>query len=576
MAITFENENDVAEVAVPETDNNCESEDERFTEGNREAGYVIEFERDGVFLTVFPTEDGGVFFEMDNMQRILDKYRTVKYDIVTLSKTIRQASGQRTRLSEYFDGDPDSKAEGMRRYGNGTVDDGRPMAEYHFEISKDRMSASLKWDVVQDRQIPPVREVIEAMHRVGIKYGIDEDHIRQVLPKRMDFIAAKGTNAVNGQNARIERYFDLSQKGKAVSDDNGRVDFKNLQLFVLVKKGDILARRIPHTAGTSGTNVLGDEIKPKPGKPRPVPSGKNTAIQNENDVVAEIDGQVVDSGNAISVDPRFEVSGNVDVSTGNIEFNGSVHVSGDVEWGFAVKATGDVEIGGAVAGGSVEGNNIAINGGVQGMSGGKIIARRNISASFAENAELEAGGDINILDVALHSTLIAGGSIVVEGKKGAITGGVISAGEEIRAQVIGNAANVITRISVGQNPMLQREYKEITKELVEDRKRLDAIKKNLKVLEKIDVMKLPKQRIDQINKLTRSQFPLAGEIKRKMKRLEELDQEIVRMNNSKVRVRDTIYAGVRMSINSVLKNLQTSQSCCCFYTEGDDIKTGPY
>lgn len=210
------------------------------------------------------------------------------------------------------------------------------------------------------------------------------------------------------------------------------------------------------------------------------------------------------------------------------------------------------------------------------MSGGKIIAKGSISASFAENAELEAGKDIHILDVALHSTLIAGGSIVLEGKRGIITGGVISAGEEIRAQVIGNAANVITRISVGQNPMLQREYKELAAELAEDRKRLDAIKKNLKVLEKIDIMKLPKQRVDQINKLTRSQFPLAGEIKRKTKRLQELDEELVKMSNCRVRVRDTIHAGVRMSINSVLKNLQTSQSCCCFYTEGDDIKTGPY
>lgn len=576
MAITVENKNDVANVVVSATGNHYDGKDEGFTEGDREAGYIIEFDRDGVFLTVYPTEDGGIFFEMDDMQKILDKYRTVKYDIVALAKIIRKASGQRTRLSEYFDGDPDSKLEGMRRYGNGTVDDGRPLAEYHFEISKDKMSAALKWDVIQDRQIPPVREVIESMQRAGIVYGIDEDHLRQLLPKGTDFIAARGTAAVKGEDAHIERYFDLSQKGKAVSDNNGRVDFKNLQLFVLVKKGDILARRIPHTAGITGKNVLGEEIHPKPGKPRPVPSGKNTRIQNENDIVAEIDGQVVDSGNMISVDSRFEVSGNVDVSTGNIEFDGSVHISGDVEQGFTVKATGDVEIGGAVAGGSVEGNNIYINGGVQGMNGGKVIARGNISASFAENAELEAGRDIHILDVALHSTLIAGGRIVLEGKRGVITGGAISAGEEIRAQIIGNAANVITKISVGQNPMLQREYKMIAAELVEDRKRLDAIKKNLGVLEKIDIMKLPKERIDQINKLTRAQFPLAKEIKRKTKRLEELDEEIVRMGNCKVRVRDTIHAGVRMSINSVLKYFQTSHSCCSFYADEDVIKTGPY
>lgn len=61
-----------------------------------------------------------------------------------------------------------------------------------------------------------------------------------------------------------------------------------------------------------------------------------------------------------------------------------------------------------------------------------------------------------------------------------------------------------------------------------------------------------------------------------MKRLEELDEELVKMTKCRIRVRDTIHAGVRMSINSVLKNLQTSQSCCCFYAEEDDIKTDPY
>ena len=105
---------------------------------------------------------------------------------------------------------------------------------------------------------------------------------------------------------------------------------------------------------------------------------------------------------------------------------------------------------------------------------------------------------------------------------------------------------------------------------------MDSLKKTLKALEKIDIMSLPEQRIEQINKLTRSQFPLAGEIERKSKQLAEMDEEIVKMKHGKVRVRDTIYPGVRLSINSVLKNLQTAQSCCSLYVDGDDIKTGPY
>lgn len=547
-----------------------------FCEGGKEIGYLIEFEKAGVFVTVYPMEDDHVLFEMDEMQKILDRYRTIDYDIVALTRAIRKAEGEKTQLAELFEGDPDYSEGGMRRYGNAAFDDGLPLAEYHFDISKDRMTATLKWDEVQGRQIPQVPVVVESMRRAGIVYGFDEAYMKKILLKGIDFIIAKGTEPVKGEDARIEKYFDLSQKGKAASDNHDRVDFKNLQLFVLAKAGDVIAKRIPHTLGTPGRNIFGDEVSAKSGKPRPVPAGKNTVIQNENEVVAKIDGQIVDSGTTISIDPRFEVSGNVGVSTGNINFNGYVHVSGDVELGFSVTATGDVEIGGVVAGGSVEGNNISIAGGVQGMNKGKIVAKGNISASFAENAELEAGGEIRILDVSLHSTLTAGKKVIVEGKRGAITGGMVSAGEEIRAQVIGNAANVITRLAVGQNPMLHREYKQVSMELVEAKKKMDSLKKTLRTLETIDIMSLPEQRIEQINKLTRSQFPLAGDIERKTKLLAKMDEELMQMKHGKLKVRDTIYPGVRLSINSVMKNFQTSQSCCSLYTDGDDIKTGPY
>ena len=576
MAALDETNNNGEELANQNTAGSNTGKNGGFIEGSEESGYQIEFDKDGVFITVYPMEDDHVLFEMDTMQKILDKYRTAEYSIVTLTKALRKADGTRTQLAETFDGDPDSEFDDMHRFGNTTFDNGLPWAEYHFEISKDRMSATLKWDELKGRQIPSVRDVVESMRRAGIVYGFDENYLKEILVKGIDFVVAKGTEAKKGEDARIERYFDLSNIGKAASDNNDRVDFKNLQLFVLAKAGDVIAKRIPHTLGTPGKNVLGDEISAKSGKPRPVPAGKNTTIQNENEVVAAIDGQIVDNGTTISIDPRFDVSGNVGVSTGNIVFNGSVMVSGDVEMGFSVKATGDIEIGGVVSGGDLEGNNISINGGVQGMGRSKIIARGNLSANFAENAELEAGGDLHIADVSLHSTLTAGGKIILEGRRGALTGGMASAGEEVSAQIIGNAANVITRVSVGQNPMLQREYKKLMKELNEARKKMDSLKKTLKALEKIDIMSLPEQRIEQINKLTRSQFPLAGEIERKSKQLAEMDEEIVKMKHGKVRVRDTIYPGVRLSINSVLKNLQTAQSCCSLYVDGDDIKTGPY
>ena len=122
------------------------------------------------------------------------------------------------------------------------------------------------------------------------------------------------------------------------------MNYKDLNIFLLAKKGDVLAERIPQTKGTSGRDVFGNEVMPKNGRPIPLPVGKNTEVQDENFIVAKIDGQIVESNKRINIDPHLEISGDVGVPTGNIDFVGSVDVSGNVEAGFILKATGDIQI----------------------------------------------------------------------------------------------------------------------------------------------------------------------------------------------------------------------------------------
>ena len=123
--------------------------------------------------------------------------------------------------------------------------------------------------------------------------------------------------------------------------------------------------------------------------------------------MATIDGQIVDTGRIISVDPHLKLNG-VGVATGNINFTGSVEIKGDIAAGFKVKATGDINVSGVINGAEVEGRNIYVSGGVNGMDRSKIRAEEDIRAAFCEMADLQANRDIYIADVALHSQLRAG------------------------------------------------------------------------------------------------------------------------------------------------------------------------
>ena len=199
-----------------------------------------------------------------------------------------------------------------------------------------------------------------------------------------------------------------------------------------------------------------------------------------------------------------------------------------------------------------------------------------MQALFAENASIEAGQDVTINDVALHSQIRAGNMVFVEEKRGIITGGNIIAGEEIRCKMVGNAAAVVTKLSVGVDPTVQQRYLELCRECKEDRARLKQITQMLNTLGKIDVSRLPQQRIDQINALTRSQFPLAGKIKRAEKEIQALEETMGRMKEGKIRVADTVYPGVRISINSVIMNVQSSIRRCLLTVKDERVNIGTY
>ena len=103
------------------------------------------------------------------------------------------------------------------------------------------------------------------------------------------------------------------------------------------------------------------------------------------------------------------------------------------------------------------------------------------------------------------------------------------------------------------------------------------ITQTLNTLSKIDINKLPQNRIDSINALTRSQFPLAGQIKRDEKRIVEIESLLANMKNGQIKVSDTIYPGVRLAVSGILKNIQSEyKRCTISLNDAGEIDVGPY
>ena len=57
---------------------------------------------------------------------------------------------------------------------------------------------------------------------------------------------------------------------------DGSVDYRSIQTFTSVSKGDLLAVKYPPSLGKPGVTITGEPIPPESGKDVPLPNGRNT------------------------------------------------------------------------------------------------------------------------------------------------------------------------------------------------------------------------------------------------------------------------------------------------------------
>jgi len=139
--------------------------------------------------------------------------------------------------------------------------------------------------------------MMEILKNSGVRYGINESMLENVskYPVYNEIIViAEGTPPINGQNGKVEFHFDLKKERKPTILEDGRVDFRELNLIESVKKGQVLCTLVPPLPGTPGRTVEDIEVPALDGKPAVLPKGKNVEISEDGQsLIAGIDGQVI-------------------------------------------------------------------------------------------------------------------------------------------------------------------------------------------------------------------------------------------------------------------------------------------
>jgi uncharacterized protein len=324
------------------------------------------------------------------------------------------------------------------------------------EVSRDAMEARAWFHPPEGTGHPlTMDEARRIIQSNGITFGVDWDGVKGCIltcnGERVDvsdIVIARGKAPV----AEVAEHPVLSDRlvkpAKPGGAESARIDFKELSLFTLVRKGEVLATLQPPRNGAMGTSVRGAAVpfsREKAGYPHP---GKNTEWRGA-EVLAACDGRFQLTVDSFWVDEVLDIVGDVDLRVGNIDFPGDVVIRGEVRDGFSVKAGKSILVAGCIGAARVTcGGDLVVYQGVVGKEKAILLVGGTTEAKFLEGCALDAGGPVRIRTSVLNSTVHTADRLEMA-DKGIIIGAIVKAQNGVSAEQIGTDRGPRTEIHCG-------------------------------------------------------------------------------------------------------------------------------
>jgi uncharacterized protein (DUF342 family) len=413
----------------------------------------------------------------------------------------------------------------------------------HVVVSKDEMLVHASFHPPSGNGSPLLlEEVQEAIEGAGVTTGLDWEAVKGCLltcneqrSEVLDAVIARGKKPIDETPPYLILSEKLVSREKNEEAVGARIDFKELSLFTLVKKGDELASLVPKQEGAMGATVRGNAVafsKQRVPFPRP---GKNTRWDNGR-MVADCDGRFQVTADSFWVDEVLDILGNIDLRVGNIDFPGDVVVRGEILDGFSVKAGKSILCTGVIGAARIEcGGDLVTQQGIVGKEKAVIRVGGAAEAKFLEGCALDAGGPVKVRTSILNSTIHTSDRVEM-GDRGIVIGGIVKAQNGISAAQIGTERGPRTEIHCGIDFKVEQK-------LVWIRDRNIALAFKIREIE-TKVKSSPKAR----EVLT----PLREKIKAAIHQLNENARELVsrldRNEGAEVSVRGTVYPGTYIEI----------------------------
>lgn len=469
-------------------------------------------------------------------------------------------------------------------YGGESIMDNtdKVFEEVQIRISDDYMSAYIfiNPDSNNVEGYTPKR-LIEELNGKGVVYGIKQDVIDEICEKKIFYIeclVAEGTAPVFGEPGyyKIPFSYQFDRKPKILED--GSVDYNQFDNYCKVSAGEVIAEYVHATKGCNGMDVQGKKIFGKNGKEQMPLKGKGFKLDEDNpDIyIATMDGRFeYEENRSINISNLYDVNGDVNYATGDIQFPGDVHIHGNVTDGATVRASGQIIVDGCVESAKLyAGQDVILKNGMQGAGKGILVSRGNVSAKFFEHTVIKAEGKI-LAGAIMNCDTESKESVIVSGKIGALIGGTTKAAEMVEASVIGNMSESKTSIIVGYGAELTNHMSENQVRIEEAQGTIDKLTEQIDKIEAYLKVENKPELAAKKMEMIKLKFIEKGNLDKLMKIKKDLTEHLIKSKRARVCVHKSIYPRVSIKINDITLINKSENYNVTYLKRGGNIEFVP-
>ena len=463
-------------------------------------------------------------------------------------------------------------------------------ADCRIELTEDHMQAELIITAAQGGRHLETTDVKEAITESKVTHGVQFDWINRLVKEakvaepgsEVRGIIAEGTPAGPGVPSSFEflvvPFEDRVLQPKARED--GSLDMHDLGQIEVVDVGQPLVRRIPSRPGDNGSDVLGNVIMSQALKDEPFDIGEGTEVSSDDVhlLIAQRHGVPLKLQRGMKVSEVLVVR-DVDLQTGNVDYDGSVMIQGDVKNGMHVEATADVYVNGFVENARITAKgDVIIKQGIIGKANATkdpdgheaedacLIQGRNVIARYAQHAFIEAENNVEMGVQLLHCRVLRCRELHVGNaakRKAKLVGGVVNLSGAAHVGTLGSVASTQTVLNFDLDAQpIQRDMKSLQNAL--DQK-LETINGLLEAILALKKLKPSPELIEKMRKAKNTVDQLRTETDGLLKRIELLHNKLEPIKNQcQLHIYGVAYPNVELHFMDIKYILKEERKTCHF------------